>query len=71
MVFCNSRWQDCPDTDRSVVAYIVFYQGGTTDHFTHVPGSVSQYSAESEYNSEFTTGMALAHFGMINNELLN
>ena len=51
MVFCNSRWQDCPDTDRSVVAYIVFYQGGTTDHFTHVPGSVSQYSAESEYNS--------------------
>ena len=28
MVFSDSSWQDCPDTDRSIGAYIIFYQGG-------------------------------------------
>ena len=50
MVLSDSSWKDCPDTGRSTGAYIVFYQGGTIDNFTHVPGSVSQSSAESEYN---------------------
>ena len=37
----------------------MFYQGGPIDHCTHVPGPVSQSSAESEYNSSFTAIMAL------------
>ena len=49
----------------------MFYQGVPIDCCTHVPGLVSQYSAESEYNSEFTAGMAQSHFRMINNDLLN
>ena len=48
-----------------------FYQGGPIDHFTHVPGPVSQSSAEVEYNTEFIAVIALAHFRMLNNELLN
>ena len=32
---------------------------------------VAQSSAESEYNTTFTTGTDLAHFRIINNELLN
>ena len=64
MPFSDSSWQDFPDTGRSTVAYIIFYQGGPIDHATHVPGPVSQSSVESEYNAACTTGMALAHFRM-------
>ena len=42
MAFYYSIWQDCPDTGRSTGACIIFYQGGTIDHGTHVPGPVSQ-----------------------------
>ena len=42
MYLSDSSWQDFPDTVRSTRAYIIFYQGGTIDHGTHVPGPVSQ-----------------------------
>ena len=71
MVFYDSSQQDYPYTGRSAGAYIVFYQGGTIDHLTHVPGPVSQYSADSEYNKSCTSGMALENFRILNNELLN
>ena len=71
MAFSDSSWQDFPNTGRSTRAYIIFYQGEPIDHVTHVPGPVSQSSAESEYNEACTTGMALAHFRMLINELLN
>ena len=48
MDFYDSSWQDFPDTGRSTVAYIIFYQGGPIYHGTHVLGPVSQSSAESE-----------------------
>ena len=65
--FSDSSWQDFPDTRRSTVAYIIFYQCGLVDHVTHVPGTVSQSSAESEYNAACTAGMALAHFRVLIN----
>ena len=71
MDFSSSSWQDCPDTGRSTWAYIIFYQGGPIYHGTHVLGLVSQSIAESEYNSAYTTGMALANFRMLIHELLN
>ena len=58
MDFSGSSWQDCPDTGRSTGAYIIFYQCGPIDHGTHVPGPVAQSSAESDYNSACTAGMA-------------
>ena len=61
MAFSDSSWKDCPDTGRSTGAYIIFYQGVPIDHGTHVPGTVSKSSAESEYNTACTSGMALAH----------
>ena len=48
MDFSDSSWQDCPETGRSTVEYIISYQGGPIDHGTHVPGPVAQASAESE-----------------------
>ena len=71
MDFSVSSWQYCPDTGRSTVAYIIFYQGWPIDHGTHVPGPVAQSSVESEYNSACTAVMALAHLRMLINYLLN
>ena len=70
MDFSDSSWKDCPDTGRSIGAYIIFYQGGPIDHGTYVPGPVAQSSAENKYNSSCTAGMALAHFRMLIHELL-
>ena len=42
IVFSGSSWKYCTDTGRSIGAYIIFYQGGTIDHCTHVPGPVAQ-----------------------------
>ena len=71
MDFCDSSWQDYLDTDRCIVSYIIFYQGGPIDHATHVLGPVDQSSAESEYNVACTSGMDLANFSMLIHELLN
>ena len=48
----------------------MFYQGGPIDHCTYVPGPVDKYSTKIEYNASCTAVMALAHFRVINNELL-
>ena len=45
MVFSDYSWQDFTDTGRSRREFIIFYQGGTIDHGTHVPGPVAQSSA--------------------------
>ena len=42
MALSDCIWKDFPDTGRSIVAYIIFCQGGTIDHGTHVPGLFSQ-----------------------------
>ena len=70
MAFSDYSWQDCPNTDRSTGAYIIFYQGGKIDHGTHVTGTVAQSSSYIEYNAAWTARMALAHFRMLIHELL-
>ena len=37
-LFSDSSWQECQDTSRNTGAYIVFYQGGPIDPFTHILG---------------------------------
>ena len=70
MDLSDSSWQDCPDTFKSTGAYIIFYQGGTIDHGTNVPGPFFQSITESDYNAAYTAGMNLAHFRMLIHELL-
>ena len=48
MAFYDSSWKYCPDTVRSVGAYIIFYKSGPIDHGTHVSGPVSQSNVERE-----------------------
>ena len=57
MAYSDSICQDCTDTGRSIGAYMIFYHGETIDHGTHVSGSVSQSSAEIEYNAACTIGI--------------
>ena len=71
MGFSDSSWKYCPDTGRSTGEYIIFYQGGSIDHGTHVPGPVDQSSEESGYNTACNAEMALAHFRMLIHELFN
>ena len=42
MIFSDYSWQDFPYTGRSTGAYIIFYQGVTINHGTHVPVPVAQ-----------------------------
>ena len=49
----------------------MFYQGVPIYHCTHVTGPFAQSSSETDYNIECTSGMALAHFRMLNKEFLN
>ena len=58
MVFYDSSWKYCPETVRTTGEYIIFYQGGKIDHFTHVTGPVDQSSSESDYNAACTAIMA-------------
>ena len=71
MTFYDSSWKDFPDTGRSTGEYIIFYQGGTIDYGTHVPGQVYQSVSERVYNTAHTSGMALAHFRMLIHESSN
>ena len=51
---------------------IISTAGGCQFQNTHSnTGSVPKYSAESENNLACTAGMALAHFRILNNELVN
>ena len=45
VVFSDSILKYCPDTGRSTGAYIVFYQGETIYHYTHVPVPDAQSSS--------------------------
>ena len=71
MVFSDYSCKYFPYNGRSTGAYIIFFQGGTIDHGTHVPVPFAQSSAESEYDVECTAVRALENFRMLIHELLN
>ena len=45
MAFSGYIFKDCPDNGIIIGACIIFYQGGTIDHVTHVPVPVDQSSS--------------------------
>jgi hypothetical protein len=49
LVFMDASWQDCPDTGRSTVGYLIFYQGGVIDANSTVPTPVAMSSSEAEF----------------------
>ena len=71
LVLPNYIYQDFPVTVISTGAYIVSYQCVPIYHWSHVQGTFYQYSAESDYNGAYTSGMDLAHFRILDIELLS
>ena len=51
LIFCDSSWQDCPDTGRSTGAFYVYLNRSLVSATTFVPVPVAQSSAEAEYNA--------------------
>jgi hypothetical protein len=69
-IFTDASWQDCPDTGRSTVGYMIFYLGALIEANTTVPVPVAQSSAEAEYLGACCGAMAAAHIRMIIYDLL-
>jgi hypothetical protein len=67
----DASWQDCPDTGRSTVGYIIFYNGAPIEANTTVPVPVAQSSSEAEYLSACCGSMAAAHIRMILYDILH
>ena len=55
--FSDASWQDCPDTGRSTIGYLVFYQGGVVAANSNIPTPVAMSSAEAEYMAACAAAM--------------
>jgi hypothetical protein len=60
IAFSDASWQDCPDTGRSTVGYLVFYQGGVVATGSSMPTPVAMSSAEAEYMAAAAASMTAA-----------
>jgi hypothetical protein len=65
MAFSDASWQDCPDTGRSTVGHLIFYQGAVIAANSHVPIPVAMSSAEAEYMSACAAAMTSAVIRML------
>ena len=65
MAFTDASWQDCPDTGQSTSGEFIFCQGGYIHAKSHMPIPVAMSSAEAEYMSACSGGMAAAHAQML------
>ena len=48
IMFSDSSWQDCLDTERSTGSYQIYQQGGIVEAASFVPNPVAMLSAEAE-----------------------
>ena len=70
-IFTDASWQDCPDTGRSTVGYMIFYQGAFIEANSTVPTPVAMSTAEAEFMGACTGAMAAAHIRMILYDFMN
>jgi len=70
-IFTDASWQDCPDTGRSTVGYMIFYQGALIEANSTVPTPVAMSTAEAEFMGACTGAMAAAHIRTILYDFMN
>jgi len=70
-IFTDASWQDCPDTGRSTVGYMIFYQGALIEANSTVPTPIAMSTAEAEFMGACTGAMAAAHIRMILYDFIN
>jgi hypothetical protein len=69
IVFCDSSFQDCPDTARSTGGHLIFMQGGVVDNSSHLAGIVCHSSCEAEYCHATAGLMGAAFVRKVYNEM--
>lgn len=63
--FTDASFHDCPDTGRSTIGHLIFYNGALIDANSSLPTPVAMSSAESEYLAACNGAMAIAHLRML------
>ena len=65
IVFSDASWQDCPDTGRSTVGYLIFHNGALIEANSTMPTPVAMSTSEAEYLAACSAAMATAHIRML------
>ena len=65
IVFSDASWQDCPDTGRSTVGYMIFHHGALIEANSTMPTPVAMSTSEAEYMAACSAAMATAHIRML------
>ena len=64
-VFSDASWQDCPDTGRSTVGYMIFHNGALIEANSTMPTPIAMSTSEAEYMAACSATMATAHIRML------
>ena len=65
IVFSDASWQDCPDTGRSTVGYMIFRNGALIEANSTLPTPVPMSTSEAEYLAACSATMSAAHIRML------
>jgi hypothetical protein len=69
-VFSDASWQDCPDTGRSTIGYMIFHNGALIEANSTMPTPVAMSTSEAEYMAACSATMATAHIRMLLYDML-
>jgi hypothetical protein len=64
-VFSDASRQDCPDTGRSTVGYMIFHNGALIEANSTMPTPIAMSTSEAEYMAACSATMATAHIRML------
>ena len=64
-VFSDTSWQDCPDTGRSTVGYMIFHNGALIEANSTMPTHIAMSTSEAKYMAACSASMATAHIHML------
>jgi hypothetical protein len=64
-VFSDASWQDCPDTGRSTVGYVIFHNGALIEANSTMPTLIAMSTSEAKYMAACSASMATAHICML------
>ena len=65
IIFSDASWQDCPDTGRSTVGYMIFHNGALIEANSTMPTPIAMSTSEAEYMAACSATMATAHIRML------
>ena len=65
IIFSDASWQDCPDTGRSTIGYMIFRNGALIEANSTMPIPIAMSTSEAEYLAACSATMATAHIRML------